>query len=143
MDFGTYIERLTALDFQQIAVECLKSNESFLLDANINQLKHGKRSTGEQIGKYKNKYYAAKKYNMNSLAGPGNVDLILNKDFSQGIFFKFTQDSIISDSIEKHNDGSDLLEDYGDDVLGIFMTPAIKTDLQPEFIAIVKKKIAL
>lgn len=144
MDVGTYIDRLAALDFRQIAVECMKSNEPILWRANIDQLIHGIKSTGKPIGKYRNDAYAAKKNRMNPEAGPGNVDLLFKRDFSRGIFFKFTADSIISDSNEKHYDGSmDLLEAYGDDVLGILMTEKVKNDLQPEFIAIVKNKIAL
>jgi len=144
MDFGTYIDRLTALDFRQIAVECLKSNEPILLDANIDQLERGKTSKNEQIGKYSNSGYADEKYAMNQRAGRGNVDLILTGGFSRGIFIKYTGDSLLFDSTQKRGDnGPDLLERYGDDVLGIFMTEPLKNDIQLEFIAIIKNKIAL
>jgi len=144
LDFGTYIERLKAINMQQLAVECLQSNESFLLDANINQLKHGKTSKGEQIGKYANSGYASEKYAMNSLAGLGNIDLILEGKFSKGIFYKYTNDSLISDSTGKEKEGGmDLLEHFGDDVVGIFMTQELKTDIQPELIRLIMKQISL
>ena len=143
MDVGTYIDRLVALDFQQIAVECLKSNEPILLDANIDQLKHGKTSKNEQIGKYSNRGYADEKYAMNQLAGRGNVDLILTGAFARGIFVNFTQDSMIFDSSAAEKDTGNLLERWGKNVLGIFMTEPLKNDIQLEFIAIVKNKIAL
>ena len=144
MDFGTYIDRLTALNFRQIAVECLKSNEPILLDANYDQLERGKTSKNEQIGKYENDDYAAEKYMMNPRAGLGNIDLIKEQDFKHGIFFKFTNDSLISDSTGKEKEGgTDLLRDYGDDVLGIFMTSDLKVDLQYDLIRLIKQKIAL
>jgi len=144
MDFGTYIERLKGIDMQQVAVECLKSNESFLLDANYDQLERGKTSKNEQIGKYENDDYAAEKYMMNPRAGFGNIDLIKEQDFKHGIFFKFTNDSLISDSTGKEKEGgTDLLHDYGDDVLGIFMTSDLKVDLQYDLIRLIKEKISL
>ena len=144
MDFGTYIERLKGIDMQQIAVECLKSNESFLLDANIDQLERGKTSKNEQIGKYANSGYADEKYAMNQRAGRGNVDLILTGGFSRGIFIKYTGDSLLFDSTQKRGDnGPDLLERYGDDVVGVFMTDNLKNDIQPDFIRLIKQKIAL
>jgi hypothetical protein len=143
MDVGTYIDRLAALDFQQIAVECMKSNEPILLDANIDQLKHGKRSTGEQIGTYKNESYARMKNRMNPLPGLDSVDLILTGAFARGIFVNFTNDSMIFDSDRAEKDTGNLLEIWGKNVLGIFMTEPLKNDIQLEFIAIVKNKIAL
>lgn len=143
MDVGTYIDRLAALDFQQIAIECMKSNEPILLDANIDQLKHGKRSNGEQIGTYKNESYARMKNRMNSLPGLDSVDLILTGAFARGIFINFTQDSMIFDSSAAEKGTGNLLETWGKNVVGIFMTDPLKNDIQLEFIAIVKNKIAL
>jgi len=143
MDVGTYIDRLAALNIQQIAVECMKSNEPILLDANIDQLKHGKRSNGEQIGTYKNASYARMKNRMNPLPGLDSVDLILTGAFARGIFVNFTQDSMIFDSSAAEKDTGNLLEIWGKNVLGIFMTEPLKNDIQLEFIAIVKNKIAL
>ena len=142
MDFGDYIKRLTAIDMQQIAVECLKSSEPFLLDANIDQLERGKTSKNEQIGKYANSGYADEKYAMNQRAGRGNVDLILTGGFYRGIFVNFSGDSMIFDSTQKRgDDGPDLLERYGDDVLGVFMTSDLKADLQIDLISMIKKKL--
>lgn len=142
MDFGDYIKRLTAIDMQQIAVECLKSSEPFLLDANIDQLERGKTSKNEQIGKYANSGYADEKYAMNQRAGRGNVDLILTGGFKNGIFVNYSGDNMIFDSSQKRGDyGPDLLERYGDDVLGVFMTSDLKNDLQIDLISMIKKKL--
>ena len=143
MDVGTYIDRLAALDFQQIAVEGMKSNEPILLAANIDQLKHGKRSNGEQIGTYKREAYARMKNRMNPLPGLDSVDLILTGAFARGIFINYTNDSMLFDSDSAEKETGNLLENWGKNVLGIFMTDPLKNDIQLEFIAIVKNKIAL
>jgi len=145
MDFGTYRDNLRKLDVQALIVDTLKELEVSFLDANIDQLRHGKRSTGGQIGKYASADYAAMKYAENSLAGLGNIDLILTGVFSKGITIRFEPTKMVFDSTGKEKEnGVDLLYHYGDDVLGLSDESILKlqTEFQQAFVRNYYKKMA-
>lgn len=124
------IGSLSNIDIQRVALDALKLSEASLIDANIDQLRKGIRSNGEQIGTYKNASYARRKNQMNPEAGLDNVDLILTGEFYRGIFIEFTADEMIFDSTGKEKEnGIDLLDEWGKSVLGVLMTPDIHEEL--------------
>lgn len=84
---------------------------------NIDQLKHGEKADGSQVGRYKDKYYALKKYRMNVLAGEGNVDLILNKDFTGGLDIVKNADHV--EEISRDGKSELLKKKYGENILGL------------------------
>lgn len=106
---------------QSIGIEALVETKKDYIDLNIDQLLHGKKSDGSQIGRYSMskswKWYADKKYDQNPLAGYGNKDLIDKKDFIEGIdivshgksFEEFSHD-------EKQNL---LVGTYGPEIFGL------------------------
>lgn len=125
------IGSLSNIDIQRVALDALKLSEASLIDANIDQLRKGIRSDGKKIGKYASADYAREKHFMNPEAGEGNVDLILTGEFKDGIFIEFTADTIVFDSSGKDKEGGvDLLYEYGDNVLGVLMTPDLHDELQ-------------
>lgn len=132
MDVGTYLYNLSVINLNELVIESVKETEVLFLDANADQLMHGKRSTGELIGKYANPEYAAMKYAENPLAGFGNIDLVLTWAFKRGINIKYQADGLLFDSTGKEKEGGfDILEHFGDDVLGI--TDEKKEEISPEF----------
>jgi len=79
------IENLESVDFHEAVKEAISVTRENLKDEQIDQLKHGINGSGIRIGKYKNAKYSQYKHILNPLAGLGNVDLILNHDFSNAI----------------------------------------------------------
>lgn len=141
MDIGTYKQNLKGISINQLTIDSVKEAEVLFLDANADQLLHGKREDGSLIGKYASRDYAASKYMENSLAGFGNIDLILTGAFKNGIFYKYLADGLLIDSNGKEKEGGfDLLQHYGDDVLGF--TNESKEKIYPEFLEIMQNKLA-
>jgi len=102
MDVGIYTDRVKSIknDLHNIIVGVLEIVSPDFIKANIDQLRHGVRSTGKLIGLYKNVEYARMKNQMNPDAGMGNIDLILTHRFSENIFTKIEGDSIMFDSAD-------------------------------------------
>ena len=106
------LDSLNKIDIKSACVEVAKDFEAiFTLDI-IDQLKHGKNSLGEQIGKYRDRKYAQWKYDKNSLAGLGNMDLIYTGEFSKGITINVGSDDLTYDSTGKNKDSGDITEIY-------------------------------
>lgn len=64
------------------------------------QMLHGLNSEGKAIGEYASEKYADMKYEMNDLAGFGNVDLRLKQDFYNDIIVDVRSDSFIVTSLD-------------------------------------------
>ena len=114
-------QSLQKVNVKAISVATLKEMEAFFTMDIINQLKHGKNAVGKQIGKYRNKYYARKKYQENPLAGYENVDLILTGEFSNSIKIEYDNESMTFDAIGKDKPQGDLtiLYERNGPVLGV------------------------
>ena len=123
-------ERWANLDFDSILEDSIEANETVIIDANVNQMKHGIKSDGSQIGIYHNPEYATMKFNQNQLAGEGNVDLILEGGFTQGIVLGFNSDNIKLFSEDEKND--DLTAKYGDSIFGL--TPENQSEVNHGYI---------
>ena len=109
------------LTIRAIGIEALIETKKDYIDLNIDQLLHGKKSDGKQIGRYSNskswKWYSDMKHQQNPLAGEGNKDLIHTKNFIEGFdivshgksFEEFSHD-------EKQNL---LVGTYGPEIFGL------------------------
>ena len=97
--------------------EIVFDDESELKKEKIDEFESGLRPDGRIIGKYRSVSYAVKKFNQNPKAR-GNVDLILEGNFSGKLFLKkFRKRGYIFDSSdEKRNK---LVEKYGQNILGL------------------------
>jgi len=113
----TLISNLSSVDFNNIIEESITDTSQQLVQAQRNQMLHGKNVFGELIGKYRSEPYARKKYKMNSLAGFGNVDLRLENNFQKDIFVDPRDNSVVIDSGNEKTEK--LIEKYGKEIFGL------------------------
>lgn len=111
------IRNARQIDMERTVSDTMHATQGELVDAQQEQMLGGKDSEGERIGKYKNKYYRRKKFNMNPLAGYGNVDLRLTGEFYRNIKIFWFSSSFFFESTDEKNDR--LVEKYGEDVFGL------------------------
>jgi hypothetical protein len=114
---NSMISATQGLDLQFLIENSLIETAEDYKGLQKDQMLHGLASDGTQIGKYRNPQYAAKKAEMNPLAGQGNVDLRLTGDFFAGIFTDVRADSIIVDSADQKS--SALQSKYGEKIFGL------------------------
>jgi hypothetical protein len=115
------IENLNALDVHELAINAIMSTEGAMVQLNREQLSEGLDSKGHKLKPtYGSKAYATKKAAQNPRPGKLNPDLILTGDFVES--FKVS----LSGDVLKFEAGDikapDLLEKYGDDVMGLMDT---------------------
>ena len=108
---------LKSIDFEVIVGDALEKHKQKVIDYQQLQMLEGKKADGTQIGKYKNQYYANKKFMMNSLAGWGNVDLRLTNEFQRNINVRFFSKSMIIFSTDSKMET--LVDKYGPDIFGL------------------------
>lgn len=122
------IKRAKSLKFREIIRESVEETRSEIVQAQRDQMLHGLKSDGKKIGKYKNPDYARKKYQMNQLAGMGNVDLKYTGEFQSEAFVDTRNDSVVFGSADNvpvdTGDGTmgktdKLVEQYGGDIFGL------------------------
>ncbi len=120
MDAFELQEKLDALDIEQ-AVNTAASSSAFLsevVDQNRDQWELGENSKGEKIGEYHSPEYAQMKFEENSRAGRGNVDLMLTHDLEKNMFAKSEGDGSIT--IDSGDWKSNMLQQrYGSEIFGI------------------------
>jgi uncharacterized membrane protein YvbJ len=117
------LRKLEAYDLITEVVKILNSDKKILEQANADQWRKGKRSTGNPIGKYRNGKYAMMKNQMNPEAGAGQVDLMLSKKTVNSLTTDITADSII---FKLQSDEWDLQGRYGENILGLNSESRIK-----------------
>jgi hypothetical protein len=113
------INNVKRLDVKDVIKEAVVKSEPKLLELQKKQWLRGETSiTGTKIGKYRSgKYYKRKKFNMNSLAGYGNVDLRLTGEFHRNTKIFFFDTSFFFKSTDwKHEK---LTKDYGERIYGL------------------------
>lgn len=111
-----FIARLERLNVMEVAVETINETKKEFLDFNRDQLRHGLKTTGP-IAQYASSEYAQLKYSMNSLAGFGNVDLILTGSFSNKMTLLASGNKYAIDSGDEKT--ASLLLKYGTEVFGL------------------------
>lgn len=143
MTIDKLISNTKALNFDTIIGDVLHDNSQSLVLSQQQQMLRGETAeAGKKIGKYKNKSYRKKKFEMNVLAGYGNVDLRLTGIFQKSIKLYFFSKSFFftsSDSKTKKLTGK-----YGEDIFGLnpkSRKPVIKDTVAPNATEVIKNKI--
>lgn len=123
---------------RDIGENAIVETKTDFIELNIDQLKHGEKSDGTQIGRYRNKWYALKKYRMNVLAGEGNVDLINAKAFIQGLDIVKNADHV--EEISRDSKSELLRRNYGENILGLQEDNTVKYR-RKAFLPSVRKRV--
>lgn len=113
----TLMNNLSAVDFNEVIEGSVAGTARELAQAQRDQMLHGKNAEGDLIGKYRNPAYARKKYEMNPLAGFGNVDLRLKNEFQQDIIVDARERAAVIDSANEKTE--QLIKKYGKNIFGL------------------------
>ena len=143
-DISSIIEKLEALDVDQLAEEAMRKSEESLTDLNKKQLYAGFNREGLRLLEYRSPVYAEVKHRMNPLPGEGNPDLYATGDYYRGWYTRVTGNSIEMESTDSKND--DLEKKYREEIKGlggIFKEEFIDDYLQPNLLSIVSEKTGL
>lgn len=111
------IKNHSRINIAELVKEAVEDNKEDLVLSQLQQMIEGRTATGKKIGKYKNKKYKQKKFDLNPLAGYGNVDLKLQGYFHKGVKVFFFSTSFFFKSTDWKNDI--LTEKYGEDIWGL------------------------
>ena len=123
-----------------IGQNAIVETKADFIELNIDQLKHGEKADGTQIGRYKNKWYALKKYRMNVLAGEGNIDLINTKNFIGKL--DIVRNADFAEAISRDDKSEMLQRNYGDNILGL-QEKNIITYRRKAFLPSVRKRVTV
>lgn len=123
-----------------IGQNAIVETKADFIELNIDQLKHGEKADGTQIGRYKNKWYALKKYRMNVLAGEGNIDLINTKNFIGKL--DIVRNADFAEAISRDDKSEMLQENYGENILGL-QEKNIITYRRKAFLPSVRKRVTV
>lgn len=98
-------KKWTNVDVSLLVRRSLEAQTETLAEFQIGQLITGVNREGTKIGKYKDqKHYAKYKFNLNTLAGYGFVDLRVYGDYYAGMVAKVTTDRVMFYSKDEKND---------------------------------------
>lgn len=117
MDINEAIRRLESISIKENVENAIIDTDKKLVGYQKDQMLHGITSTGKKIGKYKSDEYAAKKYQMNSLAGLGYKDEKLTGEFQSAIGVDVRDSSVVFFSSDSKTE--DILNRDGEDVFGL------------------------
>ena len=98
------IDALSGFNLKTEVIKIFQDESIEIIGLNQEQMMHGRRSDGQRIGKYETtpsgdmSEYAKEKFDMNSLAGKGNVDLKYDGDYQNAMKVKLTGMNIDIDS---------------------------------------------
>lgn len=138
----TRLQRIKEQDLQK-QMDNFVIQDRNLKREKINELKKGQNPDGSKIGDYRSPGYARFKFGKNSLAGFGNVDLILTGAFSNSLFpTKISPSHYIFGATDSKR--FDLIDKYGYDIMGLNQNTfdeAQKKRYAPKIINYIKKRI--
>lgn len=123
-----------------IGQNAIVETKADFIELNIDQLKHGEKADGTQVGRYKNKWYALKKYRMNVLAGEGNIDLINTKNFIGKL--DIVRNADFAEAISRDDKSEMLQRNYGENILGL-QEKNIITYRRKAFLPSVRKRVTV
>jgi hypothetical protein len=130
---GLY-NRINNLDTNKVIVDSLEATKDSIADFNAEQLHHGLRSDGEEIGPdYASDAYAAMKNRMNPLPGAGVPDLYATGSFVQNIKVDVGSDKITTESSD---DKSPMLQKKYKKIFGLskpYKREYLNESLRPTF----------
>jgi hypothetical protein len=106
-------------DFDSIIENSIKENEEIIISSQVDQMRHGQNSEGNQIGLYHSLAYEQMKdvMGLQEPAPPGVVNLYLTGAFTKGIKLEYSKDFIMPNSIDDKNDK--LIGKYGEMIYGL------------------------
>ena len=143
-DIREVYEIWSNIDFDTLVDESIKENEPEIIDAQVDQMKHGLNADGSLIGQYATtpggepSEYAKAKNAQNSLPGLGNVDLILTGDFSENIILKYDKTFIQPISTDEKNEKLTTgNQGYGANVFGLMkekLAELVQNSILPTFL---------
>lgn len=96
--------------------EIVLSDQKALKEEKVSEFTKGEKPDGTKIGKYKDPEYAYFKNQINPVAGFGNVDLLLTRQFTGRMFVKPYASGFIFDSTDPKT--PNLLR-YGYEIMGL------------------------
>lgn len=143
-DISSIIEKLEALDVDQLAEEAMRKSEEALTDLNKKQLYAGFDRDGQRLLQYRSPVYSEVKHRMNPLPGEGNPDLYATGSFYRGLYARVNGNTVEIESTDSKND--DLEKKYHEKIKGlggIFKEEFIEDHLQPNLLSIVSEKTGL
>lgn len=106
------------IDIREFVKNTMHTTQMQLVTEQQQQLLEGKRSDGQRIGKYgSGPRYRRLKFNLNPLAGYGNIDLRLKGGFYRGIKTYFFTTAFFFKSTDWKNDI--LTKEYGEEIFGL------------------------
>lgn len=111
------VNNLKSLNVDRIVLDAIERTKDDMIALNIEQLSAGHDSNKKRLRRYRSKTYAENKNRQNPAPGLYNPDLILT-----GAFVASLSLNIAGDGFEFSGSDSkspELLEKYGDDVLGL------------------------
>ena len=115
------IDNLNGLDIHKEAIAAIEKTAGKMADLNREQLSAGYDSRGHKLSPhYSSRKYATMKNAMNPEPGMWHPDLILTGAFVDSFKVNVAGNDIEFEATDPKSD--DLLERYGDDVLGLFDT---------------------
>lgn len=98
--FDDIINRIDAFDVDSAAISAIEKSSEKMKYMQQDQLLHGQRANGRNIGTYKNERYAVKKYIQNPLAGFRNMDWILTGELKKQVFVLVSNSEIEINSLD-------------------------------------------
>jgi hypothetical protein len=118
MTIDRMINNVKSLNFNEVIGNALHKSSDDLVIAQQQQMLRGETAMqGQKIGKYKSKSYRKKKFDMNPLAGYGNVDLKLTGIFQKNIKIYFFSESFFLTSTDSKT--AKLVGAYGEEIFGL------------------------
>lgn len=93
------------------------SDQKALKEKKVSEFTKGERPDGNKIGRYSDPEYAYFKSQINPLAGFGNVDLLLTRQFTGKMFVKPYAAGYIFDTTDEKR--GNLLGKYGIEIMGL------------------------
>lgn len=110
-------DNFKALDLDKLVMDTIMDHKQDITDLNRKQLKYGRKSDGERVGKYRSREYKLMKIDMNPLAG-GYVDLTLTGDFTNMLTLRRDSDKV-AEIFSEDEKATMLKAKYGDDIYGL------------------------
>jgi len=111
------LENLAKINIDKIVKISMGKTSAKMILEQKNQMLSGKKSNNKLIGKYKSKIYAEEKYQKNSKAGYGNVDLRYTGRFQDSITLDIGGENYEFDSTDGKTEG--LEAKYSEDIFGL------------------------
>ncbi len=137
------IRKLELLNISAEVVKILELHKEAIKAANKQQWKLGKKADSTQIGKYASVKYGKAKFALNTLAGEGNIDLILTQKTINSLTVNISASTI---NFKLGSDEHNLETRFGSEILGLTDNSKkglIQILILPELLEDIRSKIGM